>query len=132
MTRAALTVLSADRGRPFALFVAAGDVDLALHKNNLDNAIGAVYSGEDAVDAVIKWVEQHSNWDESAMVVASALATTWSSTTSAPWPGQPRGETAHERGGSAVRSDQNASAETTSPGSRLGSDQEPPGVRPGN
>jgi alkaline phosphatase len=71
MTRAALTVLSAQPGRPFALLVEAGDVDFALHKNNLDNAIGAVYSGEDAVQTVIKWVEQHSNWDESAMVITS-------------------------------------------------------------
>jgi alkaline phosphatase len=71
MTRAALTVLSARPGRPFALFIEAGDVDFALHANNLDNAVGAVYSGEDAVKAVIEWVETHSNWDESALVVAA-------------------------------------------------------------
>ncbi len=43
MTRAALTVLGARPEQPFALFVEAGDVDFALHNNNLDNAIGAVY-----------------------------------------------------------------------------------------
>jgi alkaline phosphatase len=71
LTRAALTVLNARAGTPFALFVEAGDVDFALHKNNLDNAIGAVYSGEDAIRVIIDWVEKNSNWDESAMIVTS-------------------------------------------------------------
>jgi alkaline phosphatase len=71
MTQAALTVLAEPPGQPFALFIEAGDVDFALHANNLDNAIGAVYSGEDAVRVVIRWVESHSNWDESVLVVSS-------------------------------------------------------------
>jgi alkaline phosphatase len=71
MTRAALTVLASEQGRPFALFVEAGDVDFALHDNNLDNAIGAVYSGEEAVQAIIKWVEEHSSWDESVLIVTA-------------------------------------------------------------
>jgi alkaline phosphatase len=71
MTRAALTVLSAHRAAPFILFVEAGDVDFGLHKNNLDTAIGAIYSGEEAIQAIIEWVESHSNWDESVMVVTS-------------------------------------------------------------
>ncbi len=71
MTEAALTVLAARPDQPFALFVEAGDVDFALHANNLDNAVGAVYSGEEAVRAVIRWVEAHSNWDESLLLVSS-------------------------------------------------------------
>ena len=71
MTEAALTVLDAERNQPFALFVEAGDVDFALHANNLDNAIGAVYSGEEAVRTIIRWVESHSNWDESVLIVSS-------------------------------------------------------------
>ena len=71
MTEAALTVLAADPAQPFALFVEAGDVDFALHANNLDNAIGAVYSGEEAVRSIIHWVESQSNWDESVMIVSS-------------------------------------------------------------
>ncbi|ODT99663.1 MAG: alkaline phosphatase, partial [Planctomycetes bacterium SCN 63-9] len=71
MTRAAIKVLSADPGKPFALFIEAGDVDWALHGNNLDNAIGCVYSGEDAVKAVIDWVEKNSNWDDSALIVTA-------------------------------------------------------------
>jgi alkaline phosphatase len=71
MTQAALTVLGSKPARPFALFVEAGDVDFALHANNLDNAIGAVYSGEEAIRTIIKWVEAHSNWDDSLMIVTA-------------------------------------------------------------
>lgn len=71
MTRAALQVLSAEPGKPFALYVEAGDVDFALHDNNLDNAIGAMISGEEAVRAIIDWVERHSNWDEAVLMVTS-------------------------------------------------------------
>ena len=71
MTEAALTVLARRPDQPFALFVEAGDVDFALHDNNLDNAVGAVYSGEDAVHAIIDWVETHSNWDDSLLIVSS-------------------------------------------------------------
>jgi len=71
MTAAALTVLAAEPGKPFALFVEAGDVDFALHDNNLDNAIGAVLSGDEAVKVVFDWVEAHSNWDDSAVIVTA-------------------------------------------------------------
>ena len=71
MTDAALGVLSAHPGQPFILFVEAGDVDFALHANNLDNAIGAIFSGEEAVRTVVRWVETHSNWDESVVIVTS-------------------------------------------------------------
>jgi alkaline phosphatase len=71
MTKAASTVLAAKRDHAFALFIEAGDVDFALHANNLDNAIDAVDGGEEAVRAVICWVESHSNWDESLIVVSA-------------------------------------------------------------
>jgi alkaline phosphatase len=71
MTDAALGVLSALPGQPFILFVEAGDVDFALHANNLDNAIGSIFSGEEAVRTVVRWVETHSNWDESVVIVSS-------------------------------------------------------------
>jgi alkaline phosphatase len=71
MTESALTVLSAKPGQPYILFIEAGDVDFALHANNLDNAVGAVFSGEEAVRTVIRWVKTQSNWDESVMIVSS-------------------------------------------------------------
>ena len=70
MTSAALTVLSRNDQR-FWLLVESGDVDWANHDNNLDNSIGAVLSGDAAVRVVIDWVEQHSNWDESLMIVTA-------------------------------------------------------------
>jgi alkaline phosphatase len=71
MTEAALMVLSAEIGHRFALFIEARDVDFALHANNLDNTVGAIYSGEEAVQNVIRWVETHSNWNEAVLLVAS-------------------------------------------------------------
>jgi alkaline phosphatase len=71
MTDAALGVLSSHPGQPFILFVEAGDVDFALHASNLDNAIGAILSGDEAVRTVVRWVETHSNWDESVLIVSS-------------------------------------------------------------
>ncbi len=70
MTRAALRVLSANE-QGFWLMVEAGDVDWANHDNNLDNSIGAVFSGDEAVEVIAAWVEQHSNWDESLMIVTA-------------------------------------------------------------
>ncbi|QEH31990.1 Alkaline phosphatase precursor [Aquisphaera giovannonii] len=71
MAEAAIEVLTAEPEKPFILFVEAGDVDFALHANNLDNAVGAVHSGDATVRAIASWVEAHSNWDESAMLVSS-------------------------------------------------------------
>ena len=71
MTEAALAVLSAKPKEPFVLFVEAGDVDFGLHANNLDNAVGAIFSGEEAIKVVVRWVETHSNWDESVLIVSS-------------------------------------------------------------
>jgi alkaline phosphatase len=69
MTRAALMVLgSKDR---FWLMVEPGDVDWANHDNNLDNSIGAVFSGDDAVKVITDWVEAHSNWRESLLIVTA-------------------------------------------------------------
>jgi alkaline phosphatase len=70
MTEAALITLGASK-KPFALFVEAGDVDWALHDNNLDNAVGAVFSGEAAIKTIIAWVDKNSNWDESVLIVTA-------------------------------------------------------------
>lgn len=70
MTSAALTVL--DRNpKGFWLMVEAGDVDWANHDNNLDNSIGAVNSGDEAVKTITDWVEQHSNWKETLLIVTA-------------------------------------------------------------
>jgi alkaline phosphatase len=70
MTAAAITVLQKNP-RGFWLMVEAGDVDWANHNNNLDNAIGAVNSGDLAVKTITNWVDAHSNWNESLLIVTA-------------------------------------------------------------
>ena len=70
MTLAAITVLSV-KDSPFWLMVEPGDVDKANHSNNLDASIGAVNSGDAAVRAITDWVEHHSNWQESLLIVTA-------------------------------------------------------------
>ncbi len=70
MTAAALTVLE-KREQGFWLMVESGDVDWANHDNNIDNSIGAVVSGDEAVKVITDWVEKHSNWDESLLIVTA-------------------------------------------------------------
>lgn len=70
MTEAALDCLSAN-GDKFWLMIEAGDVDWANHANNLDNSIGAVFSGEAAFKAVMDWADEHQAWDHTAVIVTS-------------------------------------------------------------
>ncbi len=70
MTRAALDVLVARSDR-FWLMIEAGDVDWANHANNLDNAIGAVLSGDAAFQEVTHWVEQHQAWEDTLVIVTA-------------------------------------------------------------
>ena len=70
MTTAAIRVLSTNP-TGFWLLVEPGDVDWASHDNNLDNAIGAVNSGDAAFRVVTQWVEANSNWDETLVIVTA-------------------------------------------------------------
>ncbi len=70
MTTAALRVLEQDE-QGFWLMVEAGDVDWASHANNLDNAIGAVFSGDDAFAAVVDWVDSRDAWEETAVILTA-------------------------------------------------------------
>lgn len=70
MTAAAMEVLSQNK-KGFWLMVESGDVDWANHDNNLDSSIGAVLSGDAAVKTITDWVEKHSNWNESLLIVTA-------------------------------------------------------------
>lgn len=70
MTSAALAVLQ-KRTKGFWLMVESGDVDWANHDNNIDASIGAVNSGDAAVRVITDWVEKHSNWKESLLIVTA-------------------------------------------------------------
>jgi alkaline phosphatase len=70
MTSAAIEVLSKNP-RGFWMMMEAGDVDWANHDNNIDDSIGAVLSGDRAVKTITDWVEKHSNWSESVLIVTA-------------------------------------------------------------
>lgn len=70
MTGAALTVLQTNPAG-FWLLVEQGDVDWANHDNNVDNAAGAVFSGERAIERIMGWVEANSDWRESLLIVTA-------------------------------------------------------------
>lgn len=70
MTSAALTVLSKDPDG-FWLMVEAGDVDWANHDDNIDNSVGAVISGDDAIRVITDWAEKNRCWDRTALIVTA-------------------------------------------------------------
>jgi len=70
MTTAAIQVLASD-SKPFWLMVESGDVDWANHDDNIDNSIGAVNTGDQAVRVITDWVEANSNWNESLLIVTA-------------------------------------------------------------
>lgn len=70
MAVAALDVL-ASRSDKIWLMVEAGDVDWANHANNLDNSIGATLSGDEAFHAVTQWIEKHTGWKDSVVLLTA-------------------------------------------------------------
>jgi alkaline phosphatase len=70
MTQAALRILETnDRG--FWMMVEPGDVDWANHDNNIDNAIGAVLSGDEAFAVITDWIDRNNAWDRSVVIVTA-------------------------------------------------------------
>ena len=67
---AALDVLS-QNPNGFWLMIEAGDVDWANHDDSIDNSIGAIFDGDDAVRAVTHWVETHGGWDHTVLIVTA-------------------------------------------------------------
>ncbi|RMF41951.1 MAG: alkaline phosphatase [Planctomycetota bacterium] len=67
---AAVEVLQSRSDR-WWLMVEAGDVDWANHANNIDNSIGAVLSGDDALRALTAWIEQNGGWDDTLLIVTA-------------------------------------------------------------
>ena len=70
MTEAAIQVLQEDPDG-FWLMVESGDVDWANHANNIDNSIGAVLSGEAAIEKIFHWIEARNAWDQSLVIVTA-------------------------------------------------------------
>ena len=70
MTMAALRVLQS-RSEKWWLMVEAGDVDWANHSNNIDNAIGAVLSGDAAFRKLTEWIENNGGWTDTLAIVTA-------------------------------------------------------------
>jgi len=68
MTRAALNVLDNDPDGVY-LMVEGGAVDWAAHGNQSGRMIEEAIEFERAVEAVVDWVQQNSNWGETLLVV---------------------------------------------------------------
>jgi alkaline phosphatase len=68
MTRGALNVLDNDPDG-FVLMIEGGAVDWACHANQLGRTIEEEIDFNDAVDAVIDWVQSNSNWGETLVIV---------------------------------------------------------------
>jgi len=68
MTQAALNVLDNDPDG-FFMMIEGGAVDWASHANQSGRMIEEEIDFNRAVEAVVNWVEQNSNWDETLVIV---------------------------------------------------------------
>jgi alkaline phosphatase len=68
MTRAALNVLD-ENPEGFFLMVEGGAVDWANHSNFLNRCIEEETEFNQAIEAVVAWIETNSNWNESLLIV---------------------------------------------------------------
>lgn len=71
MTRAALHVLDDASDDGFFVMIEGGAVDWAGHANSMPRLIEEQDDFNRSVDAAIDWVEEHSNWGETLMIVTS-------------------------------------------------------------
>jgi alkaline phosphatase len=70
MSIAALDVLDSKADK-WWLMVEAGDVDWANHANNIDNSVGAVFSGANAFASITAWLEQKGYWNDTIIIVTA-------------------------------------------------------------
>lgn len=71
MTRAGLNVLDHASDEGFFAMVEGGGIDWAGHDNQTGRLIEEQVAFNDAVDAVVDWVESSSSWDETLVVVTA-------------------------------------------------------------
>jgi alkaline phosphatase len=70
MSTGALNALAA-QDAPFFLMIEGGAVDWAAHANNLPRLIEEQIGFNLAIEAVVDWVETHSSWEETLIVVTT-------------------------------------------------------------
>lgn len=69
MTHAALQVLDNEQG--FWLMIEAGAVDKASHANWKGRTIEEQIEFNQAVESVVKWIEEKSSWDETLLIITA-------------------------------------------------------------
>lgn len=70
LTRASLNVLGKNP-KGFFVMIEGGAIDWAGHDNHLGRMIEEQIGFNQAVEAAVRWVEEHSSWDETLIVVTS-------------------------------------------------------------
>ncbi len=70
MAKAALDVLE-DNEKGFWLMIEGGDIDWAMHDNNINNAIGAVISFNNAFEVVDEWIKNNGGYEENLLIVTA-------------------------------------------------------------
>ena len=70
MSLGALNVLHQDKDG-FFVMIEGGAVDWMGHSNHMPRFIEEQIDFNQAVDAVIAWVEEHSSWDETLLIITS-------------------------------------------------------------
>lgn len=85
MAEGALNVLS-NNPKGFFLMIEGGAIDWAAHGNQKGRLIEEMTGFNDAVNSVISWVEHHSSWDETLVIVTGDHETglLWGETPFAP------------------------------------------------
>lgn len=68
MTGGALNVLGKNP-RGFFVMIEGGAVDFACHSNQKGRLIEEMKGFNDAVEAVVRWVNENSNWEETLLVI---------------------------------------------------------------
>jgi alkaline phosphatase len=94
MTTAALKVLGRNPSG-FVLLVEGGAVDFAGHDNNMDRMIGEQTEYDEAVQAVVDWVEDPSNgsnWNNTLVIVTGDHETGYLTAGPGVFPNRPLGE----------------------------------------
>lgn len=94
MTNATLTVLNRNPNG-FVLMVEGGAVDWSGHSNNMNRLIGELTDFNNAVQAVINWVENPANgssWQNTLVIVTGDHETGYLTTGPGIFPDQPLGE----------------------------------------
>ena len=70
MTTAALDVLGDDPDG-FWVTIEGGDIDWAMHDNNLDNSIGTMFDFAESVEIVQNWITENGGYEDNLLLVTA-------------------------------------------------------------